>query len=90
MFIPEKYKVVDGKEPENGSVEVKCSICNTTYAVPADIIKELGTVPVCENAGCKEAFEKAEAQLAAAKLKPDTGTATSDTGSDTATKASQV
>lgn len=80
MFIPEKYKVIDGKDPEPGTVEVKCSICNTAYAVPPDVMKELGSVPVCENQGCKEAYEKAQAQLAAANLKNNSSDPTKDTG----------
>ncbi|MCM1221773.1 MAG: hypothetical protein NC548_45615 [Lachnospiraceae bacterium] len=83
LFIPEKYKVVDGKDPETGSVEVKCTICNTTYAVPPDVLKEIGTVPVCENPGCKEAYEKAEAQLQAANLKNNGTDPTKDTGTMT-------
>ena len=27
VFIPEKYKIADGKDPETGTVEIKCSIC---------------------------------------------------------------
>jgi len=81
MFIPEKYKIVEGKDPETGSVEIKCSICNTAYAVPPDVLKEVGPVPVCEDPGCKEAYEKAQAQLAAANLKNNAGDPTKDTGS---------
>ena len=55
VFIPEKYKIADGKDPETGTVEIKCSICNTAHAVPPDVVKDLGPVPVCENPGCKEA-----------------------------------
>lgn len=80
VFIPEKYKIADEKDPETGTVEIKCSICNTAHAVPPDVVKDLGPVPVCENPGCKEAYEKAQAQLAAANLKNNSGDPTKDTG----------
>lgn len=89
MFIPEKYKLVEGKEPESGSVEVECSICKTKYIVPPDVLKECGTVPVCE--GCSDAYEKAQKDLAAAKLNSSsTADKASDIGSSTAAKAASI
>lgn len=80
MYIPENYLIVEGKDPEDGTVEVQCKICNRKFAVPADMVSELGTVPVCENAGCKEAYEKAQAEIAAAAAKTSPSDAAKEIG----------
>ena len=81
MYIPGNYKIVEGKEPEDGTVEVTCKICNQKFAVPADMIPELGDTPVCDDPDCKEAYEKAQADMAAAAAKTDPGEAAKEIGS---------
>ncbi len=85
-FIPNKYKAEEGKTPETGSVEVACKICGQKFWVPADLIPQLGTTPVCENESCKEAIEKAQADIAAIQAKQSVDT-TSDSLTD---KAKQI
>ncbi len=88
VFIPKEYKLEEGKTAGDGCTEIACSVCKTKFAVPLGMFTNLGAVPVCVD--CSDAWEKAQKELAAAKVKTDTTTAVSDVGQSTAAKAAQI
>lgn len=54
MLIPSKYVIENGKETPEGTVKMKCSICQKEFAIPAaEAAKDFSLMKshVCENCG---------------------------------------
>ncbi len=75
-FIPSKYLVEEGKEAPEGTVEKKCRICGSTFAVPSGSELLVGDSDVCE--GCKEVYEKQQAENALVDAKSDINAKTAE------------
>lgn len=71
MLIPLKYKDDPSTTPADGSVEVTCNICNSKFWVPPDLIPQIGVMPVCENPGCAEAYDKMQQAMSATQMKTE-------------------
>lgn len=73
-YMPMKYRFEEGKQvSEDGTKLVKCSICNSSFAIP----NGSEFIDVCEN--CKDAYEKKQAVQAEVDAKADTNAETADT-----------
>lgn len=85
-YLSEKYQVKGDSIPD-GTKACECIICKGKFAVPTSEAPQFDP-PVCE--GCKDTYEKAQRDLAAAQAKPADPVAAANSLDSPADKATQL